>query len=73
MARSGDKSTVYQFEAKVLQDLSVTDYGLNFPSNGLSPTKPAEGIIVRPLSSDDFDKGGLVRTVQVLLQPMYCR
>nr|CAB3250127.1 glucosamine 6-phosphate N-acetyltransferase-like [Phallusia mammillata] len=51
------ESPVYIFDSKLLDDLDLSEYGIKFESNGLSPCKPEPGIIIRPLSTHDFDKG----------------
>ena len=48
--------TVFSWDSKLIEDLDLSEYGLNFEKD-FSPTKPEEGITVRPLSRDDYQKG----------------
>ena len=46
----------YLYDAKVLEDLDLSDYGLKFDGE-TSVIKPGNNLTVRPLSTGDYEKG----------------
>ncbi|KAL8601550.1 hypothetical protein ACOMHN_003816 [Nucella lapillus] len=47
---------VYLYDPAMLRGLTFEDYK-NIYKDGVSPTSPGEGLVVRPLALSDFDKG----------------
>lgn len=53
-----DEAVKYMFDSCLLNDLDVEQYGIPVSKDDpLSYLKPAEGLILRPLSTKDFQKG----------------
>lgn len=47
---------VYLYDPGMLRKLTFEDYK-NIYKDGISPTNPGEGLVIRPLALSDFDKG----------------
>uniref|UniRef100_H2YLK6 Glucosamine 6-phosphate N-acetyltransferase n=1 Tax=Ciona savignyi TaxID=51511 RepID=H2YLK6_CIOSA len=54
---SDEPSSDFMFDKKILQGLDLSKYGISFKESERSPTEPESGILIRPLSKHDFDKG----------------
>lgn len=60
------------FDRKILDDLDLSKGKCNLLDFGISPSSPGEDLCMRPLSSDDYEKGKETLSVVLILRKCFC-
>lgn len=67
---ANDDSVVSMFDAVLLKELDVGQYGISISKDDSSSyLRPDEGLVLRPLSTEDFQKGLLALNSIVIFSP----